>query len=272
MAEDSSLVNYDVLQIGPIPNGDAVEVANKFKSVNTFILGGVATGGMTNMKKGYSDDAPRLLCRKAKRMYEVDYERGNAVPYNKRSQLNACGIDPESALMRHVIKIGWRNTIGRASYEAGKFVAPLISTAGANYRAVTQMWKEMHSEGADTDIVFQEKDTSRYKECVQIADLYVSLLENYAAPPSIALQFASSDFIRESLVGNYAEMLLKLAIMFDVPVQMWGSGKAGAWEKMWDTPGTADIPKGPEPRKYEKYSVMSVPEEVRKFFQTPSTF
>jgi len=131
--------NNVVLQIGPVhehPHG-VIDVSTQ--KYDWYLVGTI--GGTLNSKGDAQKNAEHLR-DSAQSAYIVDTARGKgAFPFTY-NQLTAAlkGRITDKQLEKiaeHVIKIGWRNTVGRANPFVGKFIAHLVvKNVGANYKTV----------------------------------------------------------------------------------------------------------------------------------------
>jgi len=131
--------NNVVLQIGPVHNAahGVIDVSNK--KYDWYLVGTI--GGTLN-SKGDAQKNTEILRDSAQSAYIVDTDRGKgAFPftYNQlKSALEERITDVQfEKIAEHVIKIGWRNTVGRANPFVGKFISHLVvEGVGANYKTV----------------------------------------------------------------------------------------------------------------------------------------
>lgn len=131
--------NNVVLQIGPVhedPHG-VIDVSTQ--KYDWYLVG---TIGVTLNSKGDAQKNAEHLRDSAQSAYIVDTARGKgAFPftYNQLTAALKGRITDEQLekIAEHVIKIGWRNTVGRANPFVGKFIAHLVvKNVGANYKTV----------------------------------------------------------------------------------------------------------------------------------------
>jgi len=131
--------NNVILQIGPVhedPHG-VIEVSTQ--KYDWYLVGTI--GGTLNSQGDARKNAEHLR-DSAESAYIVDTDRGKgAFPftYNQLTAALEGRITDEQLekIAEHVIKIGWRNTVGRANPFVGKFISHLVvKNVGANYKTV----------------------------------------------------------------------------------------------------------------------------------------
>jgi hypothetical protein len=135
-----------VLQVGPIhgkPDGfDAYTSALMDVSYSYALVG--TMGNTLNSKGTAEKDAAMKLWNGATSKAIVDTARGaGAFKFSYSVMKNF--FKGKDALLDHVVKIGFRNTVGRADSKSGKFVANLVATqkSSANYQTVKSVEKSV---------------------------------------------------------------------------------------------------------------------------------
>lgn len=145
----------------------------------------------------------------------------------------------------HVCRIGWRNSVGRASPFAARFVAHLVSEpvgafgGGANYMTARRIQEDLGGEVVETP-------RSR-----AIAEKYLDQLQNRPGPPRFNFMklVVSEDgstnnangATSESIVNGYAYILNGLHSYFGVPIEFFESGAPEKWNPQWETPSNYDL-------------------------------
>jgi hypothetical protein len=128
-----------VLQIGPVHEAAHGVIDVHDKKYDWYLVGTI--GGTLN-SKGDAQANAEILRDSAQSAYVVDTARGEgAFPFTYNGLKSALkGRISEEQLEKiaeHVIKIGWRNTVGRANPFVGKYVSHLVvKNVGANYKTV----------------------------------------------------------------------------------------------------------------------------------------
>jgi len=131
--------NNVVLQIGPVHKAAHGVIDVPDKEYDWYLVGTI--GGTLN-SKGDAQANAEILRDSAQSAYVVDTARGKgAFPFTYNGLKSALtGRITEEQLEKiaeHVIKIGWRNTVGRANPFVGKFISHLVvKNVGANYKTV----------------------------------------------------------------------------------------------------------------------------------------
>jgi hypothetical protein len=131
--------NNVVLQIGPVHNAAHGVIDVPDKKYDWYLVGTI--GGTLN-SKGDAQENAEILRDSAQSAYIVDTDRGKgAFPftYNRLKSALEDRITEKQLekIAEHVIKIGWRNTVGRANPFVGKFISHLVvKNVGANYKTV----------------------------------------------------------------------------------------------------------------------------------------
>ena len=146
----------------------------------------------------------------------------------------------KNELIEHVIKIGWRNTVGRASYKVGRFVAHLVAKddGSANYQTVKNIDKQLKG------ILYKNKITDKHEaKAKYLATNYFNLLKT-APPPEFILTEdsdgttnSSMNLNKKSIIDGYVYILTTLYRLFGVPINFFQSGSEENWDKQWDNPG-----------------------------------
>ena len=131
--------NNVVLQIGPVHNAAHGVIDVSDKKYDWYLVGTI--GGTLN-SKGDAQENAEILRDSAQSAYIVDTDRGNgAFPFTynrlKYALSDRITAGQLEKIAEHVIKIGWRNTVGRANPFVGKFISHLVvKGVGANYKTV----------------------------------------------------------------------------------------------------------------------------------------
>ena len=234
-----------IVQIGPIhPDhwrgiGDVSEL---LKIPYRYYIEG--TMGMFN-SKGPSREVAEVLSNNAKRSVQCDADKGNGaypwvVPVVEEAARAAGADDDEvAALSERVMKIGWRNTVGRAAPSAAKYIAHLVAPGGANYNVVKRVDDDMLDTGGVA--IYELTDADRDK-AQGVVDKYVEAMMGAHESVRIIVDPEDGDKLTNSsatisgIKEGYKYMLETLYKYFGVPIQFHSSGQSGKWEKWWDTP------------------------------------
>tara|TARA_B110001452_G_scaffold267533_1_gene277897 strand:+ start:102 stop:1487 length:1386 start_codon:yes stop_codon:yes gene_type:complete len=140
-----------VLQIGPVheKTHGKLDIPFWLPSFEYYLVGAM---GSTLNSKGDAEENARLLQSRATDALIVDTDGGKGVFPFSYSQVRAAlservTEDQLERICEHVIKIGWRNTVGRASPFAAKFIAHLVvKNAGANYATVKAVFNSCYDQ------------------------------------------------------------------------------------------------------------------------------
>jgi hypothetical protein len=128
-----------VLQIGPVHEAAHGVIDVHDKKYDWYLVGTI--GGTLN-SKGDAQANAEILRDSAQSAYVVDTARGEgAFPFTynglKSALTGRISEEQLEKIAEHVIKIGWRNTVGRANPFVGKYVSHLVvKNVGANYKTV----------------------------------------------------------------------------------------------------------------------------------------
>ena len=181
-------------------------------------------------------------------------------------------------IIPHVIKIGWRNTVGRASPSAGRFIAHLVRApanpndhadelakdAGANYELAKDAGANYETVKAIVDVLENAKIKRKQDHCnkkigqyevesgkaAAVAAIYLENLKTLSpAAWGLRLDVDLKGVITNSRAGTwkasrvvdgYTYILENLKKYFDVPIEFFESGKPEDWKKQWLYPSLAD--------------------------------
>jgi len=130
-----------VLQVGPVHAPDEVypqgweEYMKGLDATYSYALLGNMGGTLNSKKDAYQ--AAKALWDSATVKAVVDTARGQgAFKFTYAAMKDA--FPEKEALLNHIVKIGFRNTVGRAASGGGKFVANLVATqaSSANFQTV----------------------------------------------------------------------------------------------------------------------------------------
>jgi len=171
-----------VLQVGPIhgkPAGfDAYTSALMGVSYSYALVG---TMGNTLNSKGTAEKAAAMkLWQHATSKAIVDTARG-AGAFKFSYSVMKKFFEGKHALLDHVVKIGFRNTVGRADSKSGKFVANLVATqkSSANYQTVKSVEK---SVGACTSATTFGITDGEEEGIAKVVNQYYKALTEAGAP------------------------------------------------------------------------------------------
>jgi hypothetical protein len=140
--------NNVVLQIGPVHNAAHGVIDVPDKKYDWYLVGTI--GGTLN-SKGDAQENAEILRDSAQSAYIVDTARGKgAFPFTYNQLIAALSgritRGQLEKIAEHVIKIGWRNTVGRANPFVGKFISHLVvKNVGANYKTVDTVLRACRS-------------------------------------------------------------------------------------------------------------------------------
>jgi len=175
-----------VLQIGPVhekTHGKLV-IPDWLPPFEYYLVGAM---GSTLNSKGDAEENARLLQSWATAARIVDTDGGKgAFPFSY-SQVRAALSERVSEeqlerICEHVIKIGWRNTVGRASPFPAKFIAHLVvKNAGANYATVKAVFNSCYDQDwkQDCALIMARRDGTEARARV-LAQEYVRRMQTTA--------------------------------------------------------------------------------------------
>lgn len=241
-----------ILQIGPIHTKNNNAGLRALQSIERlsqkpsnvkyqYIL--LGEYGKTLNSKADSAEAPRKLSSFAENSIVVNTARGAGsfkFTYNAMKQL----FGENNSIIDHVIKIGWRNTIGRANPFAAKFVSHLVADTAnaANYQTVKDVVEGLESSGVEGD----ELSSDDIHKAERLACEYVTKLQTTGPPPLRLV--VNSDGSTNSIAGvtvdqilrGYVFILTSMKSYFGVPIEFFESGQPEKWQKQWLYPAPSD--------------------------------
>jgi len=244
-----------ILQIGPIHSKDHGDLIVPPGTVYEYHLVGVI--GTTLNSKGDAKSNAEALKAGASKKSIVDTDGGKgAFPFSF-SHLNKAlsGRIPDkelSALSEHVIKIGWRNTVGRASPSIGKFISHLVvRDSGANYATVQNVLNSCLSASEATEMTLMAARDGTVQKAEALANHYFSkMLEgNLVLGPDGNTTNSIRGATKKGVIEGYMFILVVLNKLFGVPVEFFESGGGGRWKPEWNTPGPVS---GPVKHQFKK--------------------
>jgi hypothetical protein len=246
-----------ILQIGPIRDwkhtdvdfGKLKQTISQFKGRYKYYIEG--TIGNTFNSKGDAERIPQDFIDNSTTTVVCDAARGEGaykwVMTHVREAVENAGASPDAAdsLCDRVMKIGWRNTVGRAGTAYAKFIAGLVAPGGANYKVVEGIVEKMTRMGKE-GVKFELTD-EKIQEANQLATLY---FDNLTSKNNIVPLVLNSDekttnsvhkATKENIIDGYVYILTNLYKYFGVPIKFFLSGVPGNWEKYWETPSNKDL-------------------------------
>ena len=232
-----------ILQIGPVHSKDHGDLVVPSGKVYEYHLVGVI--GTTLNSKGEAKGNAEVLLAGAEKKFIVDTDGGKgAFPftYSNLNKALSGRIPPKelSALCEHVIKIGWRNTVGRASPSIGKFISHLVvRDSGANYATVQKVLNSCLKASEATEMTLLAARDGTVKKAELLANHYFeemlkgNLTLNADGNTTNSIRGAT----KKGIIEGYTFILVVLNKLFGVPVEFFESGGGGRWKPEWDTPG-----------------------------------
>lgn len=232
-----------ILQIGPIHFKDYGDLVVPPGSVYEYHLVGLI-GKTLNSKNDAKKNAEILLAG-AEKKYVVDTDGGKgAFPFtysHLNKALSGRILKPQlSALCEHVIKIGWRNTVGRASPSIGMFISHLVvRDSGANYETVKKVLNSCLTASEATEMTLLATRDGTVQQAETLANHYFSkMLEgnltlNADGNTTNSIRGAT----KKGILEGYTFILVVLNKLFGVPVEFFESGGGGRWKPEWNSPG-----------------------------------
>lgn len=235
-----------LLQIGPIHDSED-KYYNEFKEKlekTTYDWYLVGTFGTSLNSQKDAEKISGLFHQNSKQSYIVDTDRGKgAFPFTYKGLSD---LDLEETLKEHVIKIGWRNTVGRASPNGGKFIAHLVAEPdGANYNTIKNIANQMETTSSNAeDRASAEKLAQNYLNELRKAGLTID--ENDLTNSHV------KGLKSKSITNGYVYILTTLKQLFNVPIHFFESGSAENWKPEWNVPGHLFQENKLEPHKNKK--------------------
>ena len=240
-----------LIQIGPVmPH--YIDMCTKYADSASFAYILLGELGKTLNSNKSAKDVADMFFTKALQSRCVHTRGGDGAPNFTVSDL-ASIASSDSPLVDHVLKIGFRNTMGRAGAFAGKFVAHLVSAfdGGANYqtckRIAEQLGIESHPETWDdyNDTTRDERSRGdedehiRRRSIMRIVDRYISDLCKASGIGLVINEDGSTNSIRGvshmQIRNGYAYILDTMNQAFGFPIDFFASQTPdGKWDKRWE--------------------------------------
>ncbi|KAK3234651.1 hypothetical protein CYMTET_55201 [Cymbomonas tetramitiformis] len=271
----------DVFIIGPLYDRYCEYVQDLVKKAHAmlrepprYFLGGDTRGSALNYKPEISAQFFDDACKWKGECYAIDYAGGQACSSFHLQNLSSVRTNRDSkpvfnsAIVAHVLKIAFRNTVGRASPRADNFVIGLLlpNGKGANYNTVLNFYKDSFAEMSrfdEEEVKYvlrhhKQMELPVYQKCLQKALWYYREMMNdsvkrralkqspiylHETDNEVTMRFAVAGVepigfsfanFREALEG-YADVLFMNHVLFECPIEVIESGYAENWQPVWDT-------------------------------------
>ena len=242
-----------ILQIGPIhtKKKQGALIMEKLLSEDGlasvkyehFLLGEFTT---TLNSQRDAVESTQAIAKYSKETVVVDTERGAACfkfTHNALAKLFGSKHD----IINHVIKIAWRNTIGRADPSVGKFIAHLVAATdeGSNFMMVANLVDQLNAAGVAPVHTIKPEDQVKARG---LAKTYVKALQTQGADffklkvAADGTTNARGEVSTEEIEAGYVYILENMKAYFNTPIEFWKSGKSEEWEPQWDFPSLEDRP------------------------------
>ena len=224
-----------LLQVGPIHDNQLSGPKWRPKLTKEsydYVLVGTL-GNTLNSKSDGKAPAEYFLANANKKII-VDTMRGKGAFKFSYAALDKVlsGHSGKDKLIEHVCKIGWRNTVGRASPSVGKFVAHLVAKdVGANYMTMKEMNKALGGG---------ELKAPKGGKAEQVARKYLNSLKKSENALTVDKHGVTNKEVNgikitaQSIVDGYAEILEFLHQRFGVPYVFLESGSEENWNPQWE--------------------------------------
>ena len=232
-----------ILQIGPIHSKDYEDLVVPTDAVYDYHLVGVI--GTTLNSKGDAKRNAEVLKAGASKKSIVDTDGGKgAFPFSyshlKKALSGRIPAEAQRTLSEHVIKIGWRNTVGRASPSIGMFISHLVARdVGANYATVSDVLNNCLTASEATEMTLLSVRDGTVQKAEALAKHYFE--EMLKGNLSLKTDGNTTNSIRgatkSGIIEGYTFILVALNKLFGVPVEFFESGGGGRWKPEWNTPG-----------------------------------
>ena len=244
-----------ILQIGPVhasrPEGAHFleNIAQNLSglSYQYYLLG--AYGASVNSKAADALAVPSILNTYSHKTFIVDTLAGKGA-FKFTYKALAYLFGSKHPIIDHVIKIGWRNTVGRAHPGGGKFIAHLVASdgvgpqdGGANYEVARNiMFALQKAEAPKAKKLTAEEGV----KAQTLAKQYLEALKTWGARLSVnpatdetnSMTMPGLTSLR--IFSGYTDILITLYQWFGVPIAFFESGRPELWKKQWETPSLAD--------------------------------
>lgn len=228
-----------LLQVGPIHDNQLSGPKWRPKLTKEsydYVLVGTL-GNTLNSKSDGKAPAEYFLANANKKII-VDTMRGKGAFKFSYAALDKVlsGHSGKDKLIEHVCKIGWRNTVGRASPYGGRFIAHLVAKdAGANYMTIKAMNKALGGG---------ELKAPKGGKAEKLARKYLNSLKKKPKSPKVKLivnkygvtnsEVNKRKVTKQSIVDGYAEISEFLNEHFGVPYVFIESGAPENWNPQWE--------------------------------------
>ena len=225
-----------LLQIGPIHDNQLSET--KWRPVLTkgsydYVLVG-KLGGTVNSRRDGKVPAEQFLANANEKIIVDTMNGKGAFKFSYVALDKVLSNHPgKDKLIDHVCKIGWRNTVGRASPSLGHYIAHLVAKdAGANYMTIKAM-NEVLGGG--------ELKAPKGGKAEQVARKYLNSLKKSENALTVDKHGVTNKEVNgikitaQSIVDGYAEILECLHQHFGVPYVFLESGAPENWNPQWES-------------------------------------
>jgi len=230
--------NRNVIYLcGPLHtnNNTHKEIFLKLKSFNTYSYEYYQLGlpGTLNCK-GDAEDTALYLFNNAQIKYLIDTKRGKGAPHFNVNMLKE--LFGNTSLIEHVIKIAWRNTVGRADSKIipGKFIAHLIAESeyGANYQLILNLENTLKLHNVKKINIIDSKISYIIQETI---DNYIYNLYNTGKTNAFngTNSVVGKNITKTSIENGYKFILSVLYEYFDVYPILFISGSPENWHPQW---------------------------------------
>ena len=199
-----------------------------------YVLVGTLGNTLNSDSKKHAAAPAEYFLANANKKIIVDTMRGKGAFKFSYAALDKVlsGHPGKDELIDHVCKIGWRNTVGRASPSLGKIVAHLVAKdVGANYMTIKAMNKALGGgelkapKGGEA-----EKLALKYLNSLKKSKYALTVDENGVTNKEVNGNKISA----KSIVDGYAEILEFLKQKFGVPYVFLDSGGPENWNPQWE--------------------------------------
>ena len=226
-----------LLQVGPIHDDQlsGPEWRPKLtKESYDYVLVGTLGNTLNSDSKKHAAAPAEYFLANANKKIIVDTMRGKGAFKFSYAALDKVlsGHPGKDKLIEHVCKIGWRNTVGRASPYGGRFIAHLVAKdAGANYMTIKAMNKALGGgelkapKGGKA-----EKLARKYLNSLKKSKNALTVDENGVTNKEVN----GTEILAQSIVDGYAEILEFLKQKFGVPYVFLESGSEENWNPQWE--------------------------------------
>lgn len=229
-----------LVQIGPV-TPEHIDMCDKYVKSGPFAYILLGELGNTLNSNKTAQKVAEFFITNSSHSTCIHTKGGAGAPFFTVGGLSSLS-GPNGPLIEHMLKIGFRNTMGRAGASAGKFVAHLVAMfdGGANYQTCKRIADQLGIKSApETWNKADDPVNKRHETIMAIVDSYITDLRK---APGIGLDVnddGSTNSIRgvthDQIRHGYAFILDTMNQAFDFPIDFFASQTPDRqWDKRWE--------------------------------------